>query len=103
MADPSLMPDVSDAAKVGGGGLAATALTLLAGRIFGGQDKVLARLDLMQAELTASSKQLAVLVAALERGNSDVERLQRQVEEHGKAISRLDAVIEQISEGAMVR
>jgi hypothetical protein len=103
MPDSSLLPEVSDAAKVGGGGLAASLLTVLAGRIFGGQDKVLARLDLMQAELTASSKQLAVLVAALERGNSDVERLQRQVEEHGKAISRLEAVIEQISEGTIAR
>jgi peptidoglycan hydrolase CwlO-like protein len=94
-----MLPDLGDAGKVAGGGVAASLLTVLAGRIFGGQDKVLARLDALQLELTSASKQLAVMVAALERRDSDVERLQRQVEEQGKAIAKLEATLEQISEG----
>ena len=98
MSDP-LLPELSDAAKVGGGGVVATALTLVAGRLFGSQDKVIARLEVMQAELSDVRTKLAVLVAASERRDDDVERLKGTVEEQGKAIARLEATVQQLSEG----
>ena len=101
MSAPSLIPDGTDIAKVGGGGLLATALTVLAGRLFGGQDKVLVRLDALQVSVTALSQQLAVLGEGTHRRDTDVARLEATVAEQGKAIARLEALVEQLSEGVV--
>lgn len=94
-----LGPDMLDVAKVGGGGALASALTIVAGRLFGSQDKVLARLDVLQATVSDLSQKLAVLVATSERRDNDVDALKAQVTEHGKLIARLEATISQLSEG----
>lgn len=99
MADPSMLPDMGDLAKVGGGGAAASLLTLIAGRLFGSQDKVLARLELLQSQVQDMSTKLAVLVAASERRDSDFARLTNQVDEHSKQLARLEAVVSKFSEG----
>lgn len=104
-------PTTIDIAKVGGGGVLASALTVLAGRIFGGQDKVLARLDVLQQTLTDQSQKLAVLVATSEHRDNDVETLKRTVNdlvarlahaeaEHGARLARLEAVLEKLSQGS---
>lgn len=103
MSDPSVLPDVTDVAKVGGGGAVASLLTVLAGRLFGSQDKVIARLDALQAMVMDSGTKLAVLVSASERRDADVEKLQAVVEAQGQRLARLEAVLEQLSEGGIAR
>lgn len=89
-----------DVAKVGGGGALASALTILAGRLFGSQDKVLARLDVLQATVSDLSQKLAVLVATSEHRDSEFNRMKTQVDEHSRAIARLEALAQRLSEGA---
>lgn len=99
MPDPALIPDAADIAKVGGGGAIASLFTLMAGRLFGGQDKVLARLDVMQATISSLASQMAVLVATSERRDMDVSRLQDIVAAHEKTLARIEAMLERLSEG----
>jgi cell division protein FtsB len=94
-----LSPEVMDAAKVGGGGLLASALTVLAGRIFGSQDKVLARLELLQAQIQGIQTQLAVLTATVERRETDLSRLDTKVNEHATQLARLEGIVSKIVEG----
>jgi len=100
-------PNITDLAKVGGGGALASALTILAGRIFGSQDKVLARLDVLQATLSELTQKLAVLMATSEHRDNDVEHLKRemtslklQLAEHDRQLARLETMLERLSEGS---
>jgi hypothetical protein len=99
VSDPSLIPEPGELAKLGSAGGVGGLLTLLIGRMFGGQDKVLARLDVLQAGVSQLSQQLAVLASGTERRDHDVARLETTVAEQGKSIARLEALVEQISEG----
>lgn len=99
MADPNLLPEFSDVAKVGGGGALASALTVLAGRIFGGQDKVIARLDVLHTSMTDLAQKLAVLVATSARRDTEFDDLKEQVHEHSMKLAKLEAMLEQLSEG----
>ena len=104
-----LNPD--DLAKVGGGGAGIGALLMFAfNRIFGSQDKVLdkvlARLDVLQAAATSTSEKLAVLLATSEHRDADVDTLKSQYaelgriqSEHSKAIARMEALMSKLSEG----
>ena len=101
-----LSPDMMDMAKVGGGGAFASALTIIAGRLFGSQDKVLARLDVLQATVSELSQKLAVLVATSRQRDSDVDGIKAQVADHTKQmaslavdVAKLSAVLAQLSEG----
>lgn len=91
-----LDPTALDIAKVGGGGALASLLTVLAGRIFGSQDKVLARLDVVQATMSDLSQKLAVLTATSERRDSDNESIKAQVKEHGERLARIEATLEKL-------
>jgi len=95
-----LSPEVVDLAKVGGSGGVGALLALVLGRVFGSQDKVLARLDVLQNTVSDLSQKIAVLVATSERRDAEVELLKSQVIEHGKSLARLEAIISKLSEGA---
>lgn len=97
-------PDMLDAAKVGGGGAVATLMTLIAGRLFGSQDKVLARLDVLQATVSSLTEKFAVLVATSEHRDTAVEDLKRDmasthaiVTDQGKQLARLDALVSKLA------
>lgn len=104
MPDPNLIPDgLAEGAKLGGSAVSGGVITLLLGRLFGSQDKaleqVLTELKALTASVSGLSQQLAVLTAGTARADADVARLEQQVAEHGKAIARLEALVEQLSEG----
>lgn len=104
MSDPSLLPDgLAEAGKLGGSAVSGGVITLLLGRLFGSQDKafeqVLAELKVLTASVGGLSQQLAVLAAGSARADADVARLEQQVSEQGKALARLEALVEQLSEG----
>lgn len=101
---PDLNPDMMDVAKIGGGGTVATLMTLIAGRLFGSQDKVLARLDVLQATVSSLTEKFAVLVATSEHRDTAVEDLKRDVaalhlvvNDQGKQLARLDALASKLS------
>ena len=106
MPDPSLLPDGAlEVGKLGGSAVGGGILTVLMARIFGSQDKaldqVMVRLDALQASVTGLSQQLAVLGSGTSRRDADVSRLELTVAEQGKAIARLEAKLERISEGVL--
>lgn len=103
MPDPSIPEGVSELAKVGAGGAGGSILTLLLGRIFGGQDRVISRLDALQLSVLELAKQVAVMGSAASRRDFDVEQLSGLVAEHSKQLARLEATLEQISEGGVLR
>ena len=87
-------PEAQDvAAKVGlagGGGV----VTLLLSRIFGGQDKVVAKLEVVQAQLQALSQQLAVATSTLERSAQDTAQLQLRVLELERCMAKQEAMVD---------
>jgi hypothetical protein len=106
MPDPSLLPDGAlEVGKLGGSAVGGGVITFLMARIFGSQDKaleqVMVRLDALQASVAGLSQQLAVLGSGTSRRDADVSRLESTVAEQGKAIARLEAKLEQISEGVL--
>lgn len=106
MSDPSLIPEPGDLAKVGGGLGAGGLFTLLLSRIFGGQDKVLGRIDALQITMGTTAEKVALMAQSLERVNEDkaeareeAKQLRELVSKQGERITRLEAKLEQLSEG----
>lgn len=101
MGDPSLPEGAIEVAKLGGAGVGGSLLSILMARLFGGQDKVLARLDVLQASVTEVQKTLAVVVATSERRDVIVARLESQMTELQQRVAGLEAKLEQASEGIL--
>lgn len=99
MSDPSMIPEPGDLAKVGGGLGAGSFLALLLSRIFGGQDKVIGRLDALQVSIGALTQQVAVMASAGERATADMAELKADNKDLRERVTRLEARIEQLSEG----
>jgi hypothetical protein len=104
MADPSLLPEGAvDAAKFGSTAIGGGVFTMLLSRIFGTQEKtderIIAELKLLTASVGGLSQQVAVLSAGTMRRDSDVSRLEVTVTENGKSIAKLEALVQQMSEG----
>ena len=98
MSDPSVIPEgASEIAKLGGVGGGGALLTLFLGRVFGGQDKVLARLDALQVSVTAIGQQNAVAADRAARFEGDVTGLKVTAQSQGDRLTRLEALVEQLT------
>jgi len=95
MPDPSVM-DAADAAKVGGGFGLGGAMLLLLQRAFGGQDKVLARLDRLSEDVGELKTSLAVLQGAVTQREADMTQLRETVSRMQNSHANLRAVVARI-------
>ena len=92
MPDPSVL-DAADAAKVGGGFGLGGALLLLLQRLFGGQDKVLAKLDALQCEVQELKTSLAVVSSGFQTMSQQVTTLQEETQRQAVSHANLRAVV----------
>lgn len=112
MSDPALSDSAVELGKLGGSAFSGGVLTLLLGRLFGSQDKaleqVLVELKALTASVSALSSQLAVITSSNSRRDADQTRLESRLDgqdktiaEQGKAIAKIEATLEQLSEGIL--
>lgn len=99
MSDPTLPEGATELAKLGGASGIGGLLTFFASRLFGGQDKVIARLDALQLAVASVGQQLAVAGDRAKRFEGDVEHLKAEQQRQGDRLTRLEAQMEQVREG----
>jgi hypothetical protein len=99
MSDPTLPEGATELAKLGGAAGGGSLLAFVLGRMFGGQDKVLARLDALQLAVASVGQQLAVASDRASRFEGDVEHLKSEQQKQGDRLTRLEAQMEQVREG----
>lgn len=109
VADPSLIPDGADLAKVGGGGGLGAILALILARLFARSDadsaadkaasqKILDRLDGIAKAQQDFGNQIAVLSDRAQRTVTDVEGVRLLQGEHSKAQALQEARIIRLEE-----
>jgi len=94
VSDPSPIVDGADALKVSGGLGVGGLLMLTLQRLFGGQDKVLAKLDAVQAELGEVRTSLAVVSSGFETMSRQVAVLQEETQRQAISHANLRAVVD---------
>lgn len=100
MADQNVTEGISEVGKLvgsaGGGGI----VTLLLSRLFGGQDKVLGRLDAIQTSLTTMAKEFAVASDRMAQDRSDISELKSEMKQLRDEVTTLRVTVKQLSEGS---
>jgi sugar phosphate isomerase/epimerase len=99
VSDPTLPDAVVETGKhVGTGGIGA-AFVLLMSRFFGGQDRVIARLDIIQSSLNMLTQQHAVTQSDNERNKADIQRAMDAIEKLNAKVATMEGTLAQLREG----
>lgn len=102
MADQSVTDGISEVGKLAGSAGGGSILTLLLSRLFGNNDKVLGRLDGIQASINTLVKDFAVQSDRSAQDRHDIETLKEEVKKLRDDVTTLKTKLEHIAEGGVI-